>query len=143
MLILQHLVTLLCLLFSLFLMNHPRYPHCFFLDVHLVDFFPLLTVCCATRECKEKVEGQSDPPPPASLDTLTRRQPTSGGGGGQIASRPTPPRRTNGVTLVFSFAGTGFFLNRYGLTFCLTAFPVLVAVVVLATGLRWMPGCAL
>eukprot|EP00667_Euglena_gracilis_P007740 EG_transcript_7819 len=40
---------------------------------------------------------------------------------------------TNGVTLVFSFAGTGFFLNRYGLTFCLTAFPVLVAVVVLAT----------
>eukprot|EP00668_Euglena_longa_P003477 GGOE01004070.1.p1 GENE.GGOE01004070.1~~GGOE01004070.1.p1 ORF type:complete len:500 (+),score=137.10 GGOE01004070.1:50-1501(+) len=40
---------------------------------------------------------------------------------------------TNGVTLAFSFVGTGFFLNRYGLTFCLTAFPVLVAGVVLVT----------
>lgn len=92
---------------------------------------------------KKKVKGSRTPPPCKLGYPYSAATNFGWGGVGQIASRPTPPRRTNGVTLVFSFAGTGFFLNRYGLTFCLTAFPVLVAVVVLATGLRWMPGCAL
>ena len=38
--------------------------------------------------------------------------------------------RTNGITLVFSFAGTGFIINRYGLTTCLTLFPVTVGLVI-------------
>jgi AAA family ATP:ADP antiporter len=40
---------------------------------------------------------------------------------------------TNFLALIFAFIGTSFFIRRFGLTFCLTMFPVTVACVVVYT----------
>lgn len=44
---------------------------------------------------------------------------------------------TNGVSLVLAFVGTSFFIRRFGLTFCLLAFPATVAAVI--AGVYVMP----